>query len=97
MHIKSLLSCPALCDDMDCSLRGSSVHGDSPGENTRVDWHALLQGILWIQGSNLYLLCLLNWQVGSLSLIPPLVRKYSKLRNRPSETSDLVYEILYFE
>ena len=27
-------SWPALCDPMDCSLPGSSVHGDSPGKNT---------------------------------------------------------------
>ena len=27
MHAKSLQSCPALCDPMDCSLTGSSVHG----------------------------------------------------------------------
>ena len=30
------LSCPALCDPMDCSPPGSSVHGDSPGKNTEV-------------------------------------------------------------
>ena len=30
---------------MDCSLPCSSVHGDSPGKNTRVGCHALLQGI----------------------------------------------------
>ena len=27
MHAKSLQSCPTLCDPMDCSLPGSSVHG----------------------------------------------------------------------
>ena len=27
MHAKSLQSCPALCDPMDYSLPGSSVHG----------------------------------------------------------------------
>ena len=27
MHTKSLQSCPTLCDPMDCSLPGSSVHG----------------------------------------------------------------------
>ena len=27
MHAKSLQSCPTLCDPIDCSLRGSSVHG----------------------------------------------------------------------
>ena len=36
---------PTLCDPMDFSLTGSSVHGDSPGKNTRVGCHALLQGI----------------------------------------------------
>ena len=38
-------SCPSLCDPMDCSPPGSSVHGDSPGKNTGVYCHALLQGI----------------------------------------------------
>ena len=33
--------------------------------------HFLLQGIFPTQGSNLHLLCLLHWQVGSLSLEPP--------------------------
>ena len=37
---------------MNCSLPGSSVHGDSPGKNIGVDCHALLQGILPSQGSN---------------------------------------------
>ena len=27
MHARSLQSCPTLCDPMDCSLPGSSVHG----------------------------------------------------------------------
>ena len=43
--------CPTLCDPMDCSLSGSSVHGDSPGKNTGV-CHALLQRIFPTQGSN---------------------------------------------
>ena len=42
---------PTLCNAMDCSPSGSSVHGDSPGKNTtRVGCHALLQGIFPIQG-----------------------------------------------
>ena len=38
-----------------------------------LEWadHFLLQGIFPIQGSNMNLLCLLHWQVGSLSLGPP--------------------------
>ena len=37
---------------MDCSLPGSSIHGDSPGNSTGVGCHALLQGIFPTQGSN---------------------------------------------
>ena len=40
-------------------------------KNTGVGCHALLQGIFLTQGSNLYLLQLLHWQVGSLPLEPP--------------------------
>ena len=43
--------CPTLCNPMDCSLPGSSVHGITPGQNTGVGCHALLQGIIWMQGS----------------------------------------------
>ena len=35
-----------------CNPPGSSVHGDSPGKNTRVGCHALLQGIFPTQGWN---------------------------------------------
>ena len=45
--------CPTLRDPMDCSQLGFSVHGDSPGKNTRLGCHALLQGIFPTQGSNL--------------------------------------------
>ena len=33
--------------------------------------HVLLQGIFLTQGLNMSILCLLHWQVGSLSLAPP--------------------------
>ena len=71
MHAKSLQSCLTLCDPMDCSLPGSSVHGILPGKNTEVDVHALLQGIFPTQELNLGLLCLLHWHLGSLPLAPP--------------------------
>ena len=73
--------CPTLCDPMDCSPPGSSVHGDSLGKNTGVGCHALLQGIFPTQGSNPGLphcrLILTIWAtrdaheywVGSLSLL----------------------------
>ena len=37
--------CPTLCDTMDCSLPGSSILGDSPGKNTAVGCHTLLQDL----------------------------------------------------
>ena len=36
----------------DCSPPGSPVHGDSPGQDSEVDCHVLLQGIFPTQGSN---------------------------------------------
>ena len=46
-------SCLPLCDPIDWTRPGSSVHGDSPGKNTGVGCHALLQGVFPMQGSNL--------------------------------------------
>ena len=43
---------PTLCNLMDCSPPGSSVHRSSPGKNTAVSCHALLQGIFLTQGLN---------------------------------------------
>ena len=57
----AVLSCPALCDSVDCSQPGSSVHRDSPGKNTGVSCHALLQGIFPTQES--------NWGLRSLACI----------------------------
>ena len=45
-------SCWTLCNAMDCSLPGSSVHGDSPGKNTEVVYHDVLQEIFPTQGLN---------------------------------------------
>ena len=42
---QSLQSCQTLCDPIDCSLLGSSVHGDSQGD-TGVGCHALPPGDL---------------------------------------------------
>ena len=40
---KLLQSCPTLCDPMDCSPPGSPRPWDSPGKNTGVGCHFLLQ------------------------------------------------------
>ena len=52
MHAQSLQSRLTLCDPVDCSPPGSSVHGDSLGKNAGVGCHALLQGIFPTQESN---------------------------------------------
>ena len=38
--------CLTLCNPIDCSPPGTSVHGDSPGKNTGVSCQVLLQGNL---------------------------------------------------
>ena len=45
-------SCLTLCDPMDCSQTGSSVHEIFPGKVTGVGYHFLLQGIFPTRGSN---------------------------------------------
>ena len=44
--------CLTFCDPTDYSPPGASVLGDSPGQDTGVGCHALLQGIFPTQGSN---------------------------------------------
>ena len=52
-----------------------------PGKNPGVGCHFLLQGVIPTQGSNLSLLCLLHWQVYSLSMhwLESLTNTYRKL------------------
>ena len=52
VHAKLLQSCPILCNPMDYIPPGSSVHQNSPGKNTGVGFHALLQGIFPTQRPN---------------------------------------------
>ena len=69
MPVKSLQSCLTLYDLKDYSTPGFSVYGIL--KNSGVDCHALLQGIFTTQGLNPGLLCILHWQVGSLTVVPP--------------------------
>ena len=67
---KSLQSCPTLCDSMDHSPPGSSVHGFPQARI--LEWVA----ILYSRGSSQTRieptsLSLLHWEVGSLPLEPP--------------------------
>ena len=52
-------SCLTLCNPLDCSPPGSSVHGIFLGKNTGVGCHFLLQGIFQTHRSNL---CLLHYR-----------------------------------
>ena len=65
---QSLQPCLTLCDSMNHSPPGFSVL-DSPGKNTGVGCHSLLQEILTQELSS-HLLCLLNWQADSSLLAP---------------------------
>ena len=49
-------SCPTLCDPMDCSPPGSSVHGIFQAGMLESVCHFLLQGILPIEGSSMHFL-----------------------------------------
>ena len=68
-------SCPTLCNPMDCSLPGCSVHGDSPGKNTGVGCHALLlefsQPRAWTPVSRIASRFFAVWEVDSLPSEPP--------------------------
>ena len=69
MHACSVAqSCLTLCNPMDCSLSGSSVHGIFQAKILEWARHLLFQGIFPTQGLNLRFLCLLNWQADSLPL-----------------------------
>ena len=77
--------CSTLCNPMDCSPSGSSVHVDSSGKNIGVTCHALLQGIFPTQGSNpdlLHCRWILYWEAQEywsrcLLKIQPLYQKNS--------------------
>jgi len=61
---KLLQLCLTLCNPMDYSPPGSPVHEISPGKNTGMGCHALLQGISLTQGLDLHLLWPLHcWQI----------------------------------
>ena len=70
VHAKSLQSCPTLCDPMDCSPPGSSVHGVLQAKY----WSGLpcpSPGDLHDARIKPRLLCPLHWQARSLPLVSP--------------------------
>ena len=69
-HAKSPQLCLTLCNPMDYSLPALLCPWHFPGKNPGVGCHPFHQGILLIQGSNLWLLHLLHWQAASLPAEP---------------------------
>ena len=71
MHAKLIQSCLTLCDFMDCSPPGSSVHGIL---QTRIlEWVTMpsSKGSSWPRDRNHIFYVSLRWQVGSWPLEPP--------------------------
>ena len=96
--------CLTLCNPVDCSPPGSSVPRDSPGKDTGVGCHALLQGIFPTQGSNpgprhcrKILYCLSHQ--GSPRILEwvayPFSRRSSRPRNHTRVTCIAGRQILY--
>ena len=52
VKVNATQACPTLCNPVDCSLPDFSVHGGSPGQNTGVGSHYLLQWIFPTQELN---------------------------------------------
>ena len=53
------------------SLFADDVTWNSPGKNTKMGSHSLLQRTFLTQALNPHLLCLMHWQAGSLPPVPP--------------------------
>ena len=70
VRAKSLQSCLTLCNPVNCSPSGSSVHGILQARI--LEWVVIpsSRGIFLTQGSNPCLFHLLHWQAGSLPLAP---------------------------
>ena len=100
-YAKSLHSCPTLCDPMDCSLPGSSVHGVLQAGIQ--EWVTLLssRGSSWSNPALWCLWSLWHWQAGSLPLVPPgnplapLGNKYSHLPSYILLPSRILNQILF--
>ena len=79
VYAQSLQSCPTLCNPMNCSPPGSSVHGILQARILEWVTRPSSRGIFLTQGSNLHLLCIScigRWvlyhkhHLGSLSYTP---------------------------
>ena len=69
MHAKPLQLCLTLCDPMNCSLSGSSVHGILQARI--LDWVPCPPLEIFPTRDRTQFSCLLHWQAGSLPLALP--------------------------
>ena len=69
VYAKSIQSCLTLCDPMDCSPPGSSVHGLLQARI--LEWVVMPSSRGPSRPKNRIHVCLLRWQAGSLPLVPP--------------------------
>ena len=70
VRAKSLQSWQTLCDPMDHSLLGSSVHGNLQASILKWVADSFSRGSSWLRDQTLCILLLLHWQAGSLPLVP---------------------------
>ena len=90
---QSLQSCPALCNPLDRSLPGSSVHGTLRART--LEWVDISSS----RGTSrprdqTRVSCLLHWQVGSLPLVPP-GKPLRKLLSPSLENRKLIHAQVY--
>ena len=92
--------CPTLYDPMGYSPPGSSVHGASPGKNTGVGCHALLQGIFPTQVCHIAGRFLTDWATREVQvdqiyicLYPLFFRFHSHLGHHRALSSFLCYRV----
>ena len=90
-----LQSCRALCNPVDCSPPGLSVHGDSPGKT--IGWVAMAssRGSSRPRDLSLHLLCLLHWQEGSLPLGNPSFLSEVKWSRSVVSDSAIPWTVVY--
>ena len=88
---KLLQSCLTLCNPIECSLPGSSVHGILQARILELVANVFLQGIFLTQRLNPHLLHLLHWQIGK-ALEHALLKKTLKPALSPLAPISLLYE-----
>ena len=91
--MKSAQSCPTLCDPVDCSLPGSSVHGILQARV--LDWVAISFSRDWIQVSHIAGRCFIVWatreaQMKSWKVTKKKSDRTIEINKKNSESQDII-------